>query len=347
MPAEVHSRPPSPVSNTTEFTVRLDNPIDFVAALEMFRRSGDDLLDRWDGTTFVRTIPIDARAIAYACNFEQSGDAVVVHVTCEDSGACDEIERLVRTMFVIPPAGFARLLRADPIIAALHARYPAVRSVRQSNLFNALLRCITTQQVNLRWASTCRRRIAETFGRLHTVGNHSVYSLDPARIAALEPADIRALQLTTSKAEYITNVARTLACGELTLTILDGLTDDQIVTRLSAIRGIGRWSAEWILARSLARPRVVAGDLGVRKAVGLAYANGAIAPAAGRAIVPPEEEVRRLTAHWGDSAVVAQTLLLHALAEKTLAPPSSPPVAPPTASRRAGLGAKRSRPAQR
>jgi DNA-3-methyladenine glycosylase II len=75
------------------------------------------------------------------------------------------------------------------------------------------------------------------------------------------------------------------------------------------LRGIGRWSAEWVLARTLGRPRVVAGDLGVRKAVGLAYFGNPQAT---------ELEVRRATEHWGESAGTAQALLLHALAEKAL-----------------------------
>jgi DNA-3-methyladenine glycosylase II len=297
-------------SASTEFTVRIDGPIDYAASLEMFRRSGDDLIDRWDGRTFIRTIAIGASPIAYACTFEPTGDVLNVNVTLEDSRDRDETEHLVRSMFVMPPSSFAELTGTDGVIGALNCRYPAVRSVRQTNLFSALLRCITTQQVNLRWAATCRRRLAETFGRLHNVGDHFVYSLDPAKLADLEIADIRALQLTNSKAEYIINVARAIASGELTIPILDQLTDDQIIERLTAIRGIGVWTAEWIIARTLGRPRVVAGDLGVRKAIGIACFEG---------VMPSEADVRRITNHWGDSGAVAQALMLHALAEKTLA----------------------------
>jgi DNA-3-methyladenine glycosylase II len=290
-------------------TIRFDEPIDYLASLEMFRRSGDDLLDRWDGHSFVRTIVVDKEAAAFACTFESAGDALDAHVTVEDASYCDEIERVVRAMFIMPPPHFAELTQRDAVIAALDGRYPGVRSVRQSNLFHALLRCISTQQVNLRWAATCRRRLAETFGRLHNVGGIPVASLDPERIATLEIADIRALQFTNSKAEYIINAARMIAAGELTIEILDQLTSEQIVSRLTSIRGIGLWSAEWILARTLGRPQVVAGDLGVRKAVGIAYFDGAI---------PSESDVRRATAHWGESAAAAQALLLHALAERTL-----------------------------
>jgi len=221
-----------------------------------------------------------------------------------------------------------------------------VRSVRQSNLFGALLRCISTQQVNLRWAASCRRRLAETFGRPHNVNGNVVYSLDPARLATLEVADIRALQFTNSKAQYIINVAREIASGELTIAILDRWTSAEVIARLTAIRGIGRWSAEWILARTLGRPHVVAGDLGVRKAVGDAYSAN-LTP-------PPESEVRRLAAHWGESAAVAQALLLHALAEKTLveivanaggadAPSAAAIATPPTIARNSACASPRKR----
>jgi 3-methyladenine DNA glycosylase/8-oxoguanine DNA glycosylase len=63
------------------------------------------------------------------------------------------------------------------------------------------------------------------------------------------------------------------------------------------------------MARTLGRPRVVAGDLGVRKAVGIAYGKG---------VMPSEDEVRELTAHWRVSGAHAQALLLHGLGEKEL-----------------------------
>jgi DNA-3-methyladenine glycosylase II len=302
-----------------EFDVRIDAKIDYAGSLEFFRRSGDDLLDRWDGRTLVRTILIGATPIAYACTFAAAEDALEVHVAVEDERYCHEIERIMGAMFLIPPPQFSYLKSNDPLIAALDVRYPAVRSVRQSNLFGALLRCVSTQQVNLRWAATCRRRLAETFGRPHQVNGDLVYSLEPARIATLEVSDIRALQFTNSKSEYIINVARVIASGEVTIDFLDRMTDEEVITCLSAIRGIGVWSAEWILARTLGRPRVVAGDLGVRKAVGIAYCGGA------RTV---EREVRRVTAHWGESAAVAQALLLHALAEGTLVDIAANAIAP-------------------
>jgi DNA-3-methyladenine glycosylase II len=79
-----------------------------------------------------------------------------------------------------------------------------------------------------------------------------------------------------------------------------------VIARLVALRGIGRWSAEWILARALGRPCVVAGDLAVRKVVArayLGYTSGVT--------LPDEAAIRHATAHWGAAASIAQGLLLH------------------------------------
>jgi 3-methyladenine DNA glycosylase/8-oxoguanine DNA glycosylase len=219
------------------------------------------------------------------------------------------VREVVANTFVPAPPDFERLLAEDPVIARLNAAMPGVRQIRQLDVFTALIRCISAQQVNLRWAATTRRRLAERFGRCYSVDGEVVYALDPERISKIDPADIRALQFTTSKAVSIVATARAIMEGGLFVKELADLDDEAVIERLVKIRGIGLWSAEWVLARTLGRPRVVAGDLGVRKAVGLAY---------GYAAMPPEAEVRQATRHWGASSGVAQALLLHAMGEGVL-----------------------------
>lgn len=279
-------------------TVPLPPPLDIDASLALFRRTGDDLIDRWDGVRLVRTIAVDGRHVAYCCEAVGSVDRPGFRV---EPVALSHVA--ASTFFPAPPS-WPDLLARDPVLNELDQRFPGVRQPRQYDLFGALVRCISAQQVNLRWAVTTRRRLAESFGRRHTVDGYVVYSLDPRRIAEVKPQEIRALQFTTKKAEFIVAVARAMADHGLSLAELEALPDDDVVHRLTAIHGLGRWSAEWILARTLGRPTVVAGDLGVRKAVGLAYLNDPL---------PPEAAVRRATEHWEGSAGVAQALLLHAL----------------------------------
>jgi DNA-3-methyladenine glycosylase II len=293
-------------SALSEFTVALPGPIDLPLSLEFLRRNGDDLIDRWDGTCLIRTFTHEGQTIAYVCRPGGTRETPTLDVTVENTAHRQMIEQTIQATFVAPPAEFADLLARDPIVARLEACYPGLRTARQFDLLAALVRCISAQQVNLRWATTTRRRLAEAFGERHAVGDHFVYRLKPERLAGATVAEIRALQFTNRKAEYIISAAEAIASERLSLEELATLPDAEAVARLTALRGIGRWTAEWILARTLGRPCVVAGDLGVRKAVGLAYLGTKL---------PPEEAVRQATAHWGTSAGVAQTLLLHSLAQ--------------------------------
>ena len=292
-----------------------------MGSLELFRRSGDDLIDRWDGHQLVRAVPggdgtwIPFVARAVPREAQRSADKrASFTVRVEDAAQADVIKHIVERTFVAAPAkDYARLLREDPILADLDARFPGIRQIRQLDVFTALVRCISAQQVNLRWAVITRRRLAEAFGRRHTVDGQVVYALDPEQIARVDPTDIRALQFTTSKSVSIVATARAIVDhADLGQEQLSQLDDEAVIQRLTKIRGIGRWSAEWVLARTLGRARVVAGDLGVRKAVGLAYLS---TPA------PSEAEVRAATAHWGESAGTAQAVLLHALGEGALPHP--------------------------
>jgi DNA-3-methyladenine glycosylase II len=298
---------------TASFCVELDHAqLDIGGSLELFRRSGDDLIDRWNGCQLIRAAcaPVGGWAPFLArANLDQQSPAFEVSVTHRSHVA--HIREVVAQTFMPAPPDYERLRREDAVIARLDALFPGIRQIRQLDVFTALIRCISAQQVNLRWATTTRRRLAEAFGVRHEIDGHTVYALDPSRLASAEAAEIRALQFTTSKAVSIVATARAMMEGGLGLEELGSLEDEAVIERLIRIRGIGRWSAEWVLARTLGRPRVVAGDLGVRKAVGLAYLGTPL---------PSEPQVRAATAHWGESAGVAQALLLHALGEGRLKP---------------------------
>jgi DNA-3-methyladenine glycosylase II len=206
--------------------------------------------------------------------------------------------------FVTARESLAELVDRDPAIAEAEARSPGIRPLLTLDPLTALVRSISAQQVNLPWAAEIRRRLAQAYGVTHELAGETVMALDAEALAAASVEDLRSLQLTTVKARSVISVAQAALDGALDLAELAGLEDQAVVERLTGLFGIGRWSAEWFLARTLGRPTVVAGDLGVRKAVGRAYFSGEM---------PTEAEVRAATAHWGEAAGVAQQLLLHGL----------------------------------
>jgi DNA-3-methyladenine glycosylase II len=287
------------------FELDLPGPLDVAASVERFKRWGDDLLDRWDGQTLIRTTPHTSGAVAYACTIIGTVERPRVRVEVAQAEHRPIAERALLGMFVQAPDGaLAQLAARDPVIARLDAAWQGIRPIVQTDGVAAIVRSISAQQVNLTWAVTTRRRLALLAGRRHIFGPHEVYSLDAERLAEMTVEQLRALQLTTRKAEYIVDIAQRIASVALDLETLAAAPDDEVIAQLTAIRGIGRWTAEWYLARTLGRPVVVSGDLGVRKAIGAAYLGGAM---------PTEQQVRELTAHWGAAACVAQELALYAL----------------------------------
>jgi len=295
--------------------VRLAGPLDVPGSLEVYRRAGDDLLDRWDGAVWLRALPLDGRPVAVAARPVGTVSAPALLVAVGDGGDGAAAGRALAGAFVTAPAALRELAAADPVVAAVADRWPGVGPVLQRDLLTAVVRSISAQQITLRFAAVLRARLARRFGVRHTVpvpgdpaeGSGEVWSLDAAALAGAEVAELRALQFSNAKAVAIVTFAGAVAAGRLRLDELWALPDEQVIDRLVAFPGIGRWTAEWLLARTLGRPRVVAGDLGVRKAVGAAYLAGRM---------PSPTEVRTATAHWGAAAGVAQQLLLHWLANR-------------------------------
>lgn len=292
---------------TFEFEVRLQAPLDLSASLRPFGRWGDDGIDRWDGGVLARTVRVDEDVVPIAGHVVGEVDRPVLRVLMP-AGARQSAAAVVDAVsqtFVPVPAELAALAAADERVARLAKAHPGIVPVLVTDAFTALIRSISAQQVNLTWAATIRRRLAERYGTRHEIAGTYAYSLHAEPLSRATVEELRALQLTTAKARSVIAVAEAGVAGELKGHDLAALGDEELITYLTRLRGIGRWSAEWFLARTLGRPRVVAGDLGVRKAVGHLYETGPL---------PSEDEVRRLTAHWGASATIVQALALHDLA---------------------------------
>jgi DNA-3-methyladenine glycosylase II len=294
--------------------VRLAGPVDLAGSLDVFRRSGDDLLDRWDGRVWLRALAVDGRTVGTAARPLGTVAEPALQVEAEADADAAAAGRALAGGFVTAPEALADLAAADPVVARVAARFPGVGPVLRPDLLTAVVRAISAQQITLRFAAVLRGRLARRYGHRHEVrvppspadqGDPAVaevWSLDAGRLAGAAVPELRELQFSTAKAVAVIEFAGAVASGRVELGELAGLPDGELVARLVVFPGIGRWTAEWLLARTLGRPRVVAGDLGVRKAVGAAYLEGRM---------PSEAEVRAATAHWGPAAGVAQQLLLH------------------------------------
>ncbi|GAC1392664.1 MAG: DNA-3-methyladenine glycosylase [Ktedonobacteraceae bacterium] len=158
----------------------------------------------------------------------------------------------------------AYLSAIDPVMAAAIRRVGPCTLVPNPDIFEALIDAIISQQISVKAADTMVARLrAATPGAV----------LAPDALLTLQHEDLRALGFTTQKSNYMRNLTEQVVSGQLDLEQLPLLDDETVISKLTALKGIGRWTAEMILIFSLARPNVLpVDDLGFVEGVRVAYA---------------------------------------------------------------------------
>jgi DNA-3-methyladenine glycosylase II len=197
-----------------------------------------------------------------------------------------------------PSAGpLAHLRAADPVLAAIIDRHGPDgmherREGGQTEHYGALVRSIVGQQLSTKAAASIYRRLTDRFGgRAPT----------PQEVLADDPEELKAAAgLSRAKVTFLRSLAEHSLDGSLELDRLDQLSDDEVIKELTAVKGIGVWSAHMFLMFHLERPDVLAvGDLGIRKSMMLAYGLDELpAPATMEAIAEPWRPYRTLACRY-------------------------------------------------
>ncbi len=156
----------------------------------------------------------------------------------------------------------------DPVLAGILDDLPGLRPTLNPVPFEALVVAITAQQISLRAAAAIRANLVARFGVRHGIAWEFPTR---ERMRKVHPHELTVLGFSGRKAEYVLELAH----SDLDFDALAELPDDEVIRAITSVRGLGRWTADWYLARHLARPRAwPAGDLGVRRAVSTFYAGG-------------------------------------------------------------------------
>jgi 3-methyladenine DNA glycosylase/8-oxoguanine DNA glycosylase len=153
-----------------------------------------------------------------------------------------------------------RLCQLDPTFGAIVARCGPISLERAPVSFHSLVRSILGQQLSGKAADGIDARL-----RLALAVNES-YA--PEHFAGHSPDSLRTFGLSRPKASYILDLAQRTAAGELPFAQFEEMSDEELVQRLTQVRGIGEWTVQMQLIFHLARPDVMpSGDLGVQEGV--------------------------------------------------------------------------------
>jgi len=199
------------------------------------------------------------------------------------------------------PRARRALMAADAVLARIIRRHPRVALVSRGDPFSTLARSIVGQQISVKAADA-------VWGRLVT----ACPQLAPAVVLRRRATTLRRCGLSERKVEYLRDLAAHFADGWIDPASFSAMNDEEIIERLTDIRGIGRWTAEMFLIFNLLRPNVLPlDDLGLLKAVSLHYLDGV--PTRELLARQGREQVRLLAAAWQPWASVATWYLWRSL----------------------------------
>jgi len=189
----------------------------------------------------------------------------------------------------------AHLRAADPVLAGIIDRVGPYTIQYREPVFETLVRSIVFQQLSGKAAGTI-------FGRLEAAVGPA---MTPQAILKLTPRKMQSLGLSGQKQDYIRDLARKTAAGELDFGGCRDLSDGDVIERFTTVKGIGVWTVHMFLIFALRRPDVLpTGDLGVRAAIQKAYQMEAM---------PTPAEMEKIGAGWRPYCSVASWYLWRSL----------------------------------
>jgi len=236
-------------------------------AVWTLRRRPGNIVDRWDGTTYRRVLPVSQGPVEVAVSQHGPPEAALLQVVVAGqplrpavrAAVTSALERLLGLS--IDLSEFYRFAAHHRPLAPLAQRFRGMKPPRFATVFEGVINAIACQQMTLTLGIRLLSDLAVAFGAAFDTGNGIVYAFPrPADLAGLSPPDLRRLGFSHQKGQAMTELARSIADGRLNLECFADLPDDEAVKRLCELRGVGRWTAEYVLLRGLGRTHIFPGD---------------------------------------------------------------------------------------
>lgn len=209
-------------------------------------------------------------------------------------------------------SGFYRIASKDKILKKLVTKYHGIRIICIPDLFEALVWAIMGQQINLKFAYTLKKRFVEKYGESLTFKGETFWLFPLFRkISSLKIDDLRELQFTIRKAEYIIDIAKDMTNGELVReSLLYRKDNNQVRKSLMMIRGVGAWTADYVMMKCLHYTNAFPiADVGL---------HNALKNLLDFEVKPTIEEVQEYAINWGNWQAYATFYLWRSLYDENI-----------------------------
>jgi DNA-3-methyladenine glycosylase II len=280
------------------FTLTPTPPYSFDLTVHRFARFKDEIVDRVEPKRYRRLLTVDGRLVLATVTDAGTTTKPLLQVELHGDQKADltrpeiaaQLRHILCTDLDLKP--FYRLVKNDELLGLITSRFRGLKLPASPTVFESLVMAVLSQQVNLTFAYSIKKELVETFGETQQVNGDLYHAFpSPARFAEQKEEDLLRFRLSRAKAGTLVRLGQTFASSATPDQELTTLTDDEVVARLTQIKGIGRWSADIALLRGLARiDAFPGGDLGVVKYV----AQGLL----GKTEKATETEMREFAERW-------------------------------------------------
>ncbi len=231
------------------------------------RRRAHNRIDQWNGTTYTRVLLVDQVPVKVQVSQLPpiSLPHVQVHVWSSEPSAdlSTRVKEALQRMLslALDLTSFYALAEHDPTVSLLAWRFVGMKPPRFPSLFEALLNAFACQQVTLDVGLLLLNRLTETYGMRFADGQGAYHAFPrPEEVATASLEDLRALGFSRQKARAMLELSTRLMQEPHALSLLEGMNNEEVSSTVSSLRGVGRWTAEYVLLRGLGRLETFPGD---------------------------------------------------------------------------------------
>lgn len=231
------------------------------------RRRPDNVVDRWDGHTYRRVLPLLGGPVEISVTQVEPPEMPRLRVSVDGqplhsglkAAVTSALERLLGVR--IDLAGFYRLAAREKQLGHLARRFQGMKPPRYATVFESAIVGVASQQVSRTVSILVLNRLTAGYGtEFHAHGTTAHAFPRPEDLARLVPAELRPLGFSRQKERAICELAQSVAGESVDLEGLAALSDEAAIEHLCSLRGVGRWTAEYVLLRGLGRTQIFPGD---------------------------------------------------------------------------------------
>lgn len=248
------------------FWLRAQPPFRLDLTAWAVRRRPENKIDRWDGITYTRVLAVNGTAakisVAQGPRSHSRLRVMVEGITLDTSTKAEIVSALDRLLGRNIDLGrFYSFASRDTRLSGLSERFRGLKPPRFPSVFEALVNGIACQQLSLAVGITLLNHLAEAYGRSFGPRGEKQYAFPGAEdLAAATGSDLRQLGFSSNKGRALIELATAIADGHRNVEQLTSAEDEKATARLMEIRGVGRWTAEYVLLRGFGRTNIFPGD---------------------------------------------------------------------------------------